>query len=398
MKSMKRLLPVSVVVVVACLLSVGLVCTDNAFGEEYIKIGASLPLSGFAAPWGILSLRAGEMMTDRVNEAGGIKINGKMMKIKFIAYDDKYDASTGLKNTNRLISQDKVHMIAYQSGDVPTVCRDLIKKAGIIGWGTAYVKDQPSPDYPHIFGRFLRYPETIASCYRWFAKERPEIKRIAYLAPLEERTKTCIEVLEATASQVGLKIVAKELFQTGTEDFNAILLKVLSKKPDLLDVTSSFTTDTGLIAKQARALGYKGPIFHACAAELEGVIEIAGAANAEGVISALEVGEPLPPNLMEIKQAYIKRYGGPFSSGFFGYWDGYQVIMEALRRAGSLDTQKIVDTMHAGGFDTVLGTANFCGKAYYGINNQMITSIPISIVRNGKVAQLAWIEGKCAGE
>jgi branched-chain amino acid transport system substrate-binding protein len=367
-------------------------------GKEDIRIGMSLPLSGLAAPWGIQSLQAGEMMANDINAAGGIEADGKKKKIKVIAYDDKYDGSIGLKNTNRLIYQDKVDVMIYQSGDVPTVCRDLCKKAGVLVWGTAYVKDQPSPAYPYIFAKFLRYPETINSCYKWFAKNRPEIKKIAYMAPKEARTQTCIEVLESTAAGLGLKIVAKELFESGTEDFNAVLLRILKEKPDIIDVTSSFTHESGIIAKQARGLGYKGPIFHACAAELAAVMEIGGAQNAEGFMSGLEVGEPLSPKMKEIEQRYLKKYGGPFPSGFFQYWDGYEVLFEAIRRARSVEAKKVADVMHKGEFDTVWGKARFCGKAFYGINNQMMTNIPIAIVQGGKVKQLTWVDGKCAGE
>ena len=45
----------------------------KASDEKLIKIGASLPLSGFAAPWGLQSLRSLEMLVERANNAGGYR-------------------------------------------------------------------------------------------------------------------------------------------------------------------------------------------------------------------------------------------------------------------------------------------------------------------------------------
>ena len=61
--------------------------------ERIFKIGGSLPLSGFAAGWGIPLSYGVEMFADETNKAGGINIKGEKYIINTVIYDDKFDAS-----------------------------------------------------------------------------------------------------------------------------------------------------------------------------------------------------------------------------------------------------------------------------------------------------------------
>ena len=360
--------------------------------EEFIKIGLTAPFSGPAAPWGLQSLRSAELLIPEWNKAGGIKIDGKMRKIKLIPYDDKYQGSEGLINAKRLIYEDKVDIIVLQSGDPCLATRPLVNKEKILTYGTAYVAEQPNEKEPYIFARYVRYLETVPSCIAWIHKNYPDVKKVARIGRLGKTGKDGTKALEMALPENKMEMVSVDYFEVDTTDFTPLLLKVLKKKPDLLAMNSVYPQHAGLIAKQSRALGYEGVLLHSNGANLSVVIEVAGPEAAEGFISGNEAAPTYMPQEIEIREKYLAKYGGQFPSGLLFNWVGWQALLEAIKQAGSLKTDEIAKVMRSGEFPIIWGKAHFAGEKLYGIKNQLVHPIPISQVRDGKAVRIDWAE------
>ena len=73
-----------------------------------IKIGIIAPLSGEAASWGDNFLAGAELAKKEINDAGGV--NGRL--IEFVVEDDQCESAAGVSAINKLISIDKVDVIA----------------------------------------------------------------------------------------------------------------------------------------------------------------------------------------------------------------------------------------------------------------------------------------------
>src|SRR6185369_16454014 len=78
-----------------------------AWGQEPIKVGAFLSVTGPAAFLGDPELKTLEMVVEKINADGGVV--GR--KLQLFAYDDAGDAEKARTFAKRLLEQDKVDII-----------------------------------------------------------------------------------------------------------------------------------------------------------------------------------------------------------------------------------------------------------------------------------------------
>ena len=355
--------------------------------QKSITIGVSLALTGFAATYGIPTKRAGEMLFEKINEAGGITIDGEKHLIKWIVYDDKYDATEGAIIATRLIHEDEVDIFTVYSGSAAVGATPISHAAGKLQWGASYGGETPSPDFPLVFARFTGFPEMMSQGMLWLVKNYPEVKRVAIMAVNIPVGHLAVKMDTLWSDQLGLDLVATELFAPGTADFSAILLRVLAQNPDLIENTGTFPTDSALIIKQARELGYTGMFTQWGGSNLWTQVEIAGAEAMEGFIGG-EFGEPLPPELAAFGDEYLERYGPPFLHETIPAYASWQVLMQGIELAGTTESEALAQALRTGEFDTIAGKTHFGGKEWYGIDNQILHPQWLATVQGGEVIHL----------
>jgi branched-chain amino acid transport system substrate-binding protein len=76
--------------------------------EGTLRVGGMWALSGGAAFFGKAALGLGTLAVDEINEAGGVKIGGKAVKLTMHPQDDACNAEQGLAAVRRLATVDKV--------------------------------------------------------------------------------------------------------------------------------------------------------------------------------------------------------------------------------------------------------------------------------------------------
>ena len=90
---------------VILLASIAAACAQNAGGVETVTVGFTGPLSGGAALYGRNVLDGLEMAIGDINDAGGIKIAGKQVKLAVAPLDDRYFPNESATNAKRLVHQ-----------------------------------------------------------------------------------------------------------------------------------------------------------------------------------------------------------------------------------------------------------------------------------------------------
>jgi len=89
-----------------------LVAGAPAQAQDSIKIGWAISKTGpFAAGAGVTTLPNYQVWVKDVNDAGGINVGGKKLKIEVIEYDDRSNSEEMIKAVERLATQDKVDFI-----------------------------------------------------------------------------------------------------------------------------------------------------------------------------------------------------------------------------------------------------------------------------------------------
>jgi len=145
------------------------------------------------------------------------------------------------------------------------------------------------------------------------------------------------------------------------------------------------------MVKQARQIGFDKVIFQMGGPSVPEIIEVAGK-QAEGFIS-YEMFDFDAPTAQPLVKAYRAKYGaGIINSQTPAFYNATKVLIEAMRRAGTIDdTTKLRDTIEKiEGYDAgVYGPLKWTGKEIYGVDHQVKLPFFIVEVKDGKAVSRA---------
>lgn len=151
-------------------------------------------------------------------------------------------------------------------------------------------------------------------------------------------------------------IVATADYNTGDQDFTAQLTNIKQFEPDVIFAPGNYT-ESALVIKQARALGIKAHFIGGDTWDIGPFLEVGGAA-VEGAVFSTFFANDVPIN--KTSEAFLKAFREEFkkepgANAALGY-DAYMVIVEAIKRANSIEPQKIRDAIaQTKGFEGAAG-------------------------------------------
>jgi branched-chain amino acid transport system substrate-binding protein len=309
-----------------------------------IRIGSFLAVTGPASPLGDPEHKTLRMGVDRINAAGGVL--GR--KIEWIAYDDGGDAAKANTFVKRLIESDKVDLIIGGTTTGATMAVvSLVEQAGIplisLGGGIPIVE----PVKKWVF----KTPGT----------DRQSVERV--FVDLKARNLTKVGLLSETsglgassrteaqklAPKYGLTIVADETFAPKDADMTPQLTRIRNATGVQVVLVVGTIQGPAIATKNFDQLGIRLPLYHTHGVAAPDFLELAGR-SAEGARVAappLLVADDLPANHPQkaVLVAYRKDYRATWNddaASFGGYaWDALNIAIEAIRRAGGTDRDKV---------------------------------------------------------
>ncbi len=101
------------------------------------------------------------------------------------------------------------------------------------------------------------------------------IKSVALVAPNDQGGTDIVSVDEVAYKDNGIK-TSSEYYQRGTTNFAPIITRLLAANPDAVDTASSPPGDAGVIVKQLRLAGFKGPIGRNGGPGTEEILRVCG--------------------------------------------------------------------------------------------------------------------------
>ncbi len=324
----------------ALILGFGLIILmwQPAAAQAPIKIGASLSLTGSYAALGQNQHRGYQLCAKHVNEKGGVL--GR--KAEFVLYDDQSQPATGVRLYERLITQDKVDAIMgpYSSAITEAVANVNERyKMPMVA---------PMASTTAIFrkGRkFIFMVQSAAEVYLEGLIEMAAKNKLKSVAIINEDTlfpKATVQGTIDLAKKKGLQVVFIEGYPKGNTDFSAILTKVRTANPDVFGAATYFD-DAVAITRQMKELNVNPKMYGVTVGgDLPTFYQLLGK-NAEFVYGATQWEPELPyPGAKEFVVAYSTEFPGrDLSYHSAGGYAGCQILVDAIRRARSLDGEKI---------------------------------------------------------
>ena len=180
-------------------------------------------------------------------------------------------------------------------------------------------------------------------------------------------------VAQATSELVkkrGLQVIFAHAFPPGTTDFSAILTKVRAANPDVLGGIPAAIEESAAIISQMNALNVNPRMVGLLGAASSDRFYASVGREAEFVYGFA----PWLPELIEIRagglipiaqqypgaREFVESYRKEFPDTFVSFapaaaYGGCQILVEAIRRAGSLEGGKLRDTILTMNYNTVFG-------------------------------------------
>ncbi len=232
----------------------GMIHPTGIRAEEVLKIGAYLPLTGWAANYGEDAKRGIDLAIEQVNSEGGIK--GK--KVKVIYEDSGASAKQAVSAVRKLINIDKVPIIigglfSHEALAIGPICQSSEVPA---------IATQASHQDVNKAGDFLfriAPPMGMERLMVRYAYEVLGARRYAGLVFSTDMGRTSMKMAEETFPKLGGVIARIEFFPTGTTDFKTHLLKIKQANPDVIEIKGGIK-ETAQIIKQMQELEMDLPI------------------------------------------------------------------------------------------------------------------------------------------
>lgn len=386
---MRNFISKPVVSLLKSILVVGSVAVGSqAFAQnaEPIKIGAVVSATGPASFLGDPQQKTLEHYVAKINAAGGI--NGR--KIDLIIYDDGSDANKASAFAKRLTLQDNVDLIVGPSTTGSTMAMiSQTSKVPFVSFAAATVIVDPVK--PFVFK--MPHSDTMAAEKVLEDMKSRGITKIALLSDTGGFGKSGRNETIKVAKDLGIAIVEDQNYGEKDSDMTPQLTKAKSSEAQAILVFGTGQAPT-IIAKNRQQLGIKIPLYMTHGQASTEFIRIAGKA-AEGVrmpSPALLIANKLPDSDRQKKLSvgYKKEYETTFKadvSTFGGYaFDGLNMVVDAIKRAGSTDKEKVRDEIEkTKDFTGVSGIYTMSPTDHMGLNKSAFRMIE---VKNGAFVEM----------
>lgn len=366
-------------------LALGALLSFASHAQDILTLGALVTLSGPGAAWGQGMKNAAELAADKVNKSGGLEVGGKKYQVRVVAYDEKYQANEAMTAVNRLVFEDKVKYIIGPVGSSSVLAiQPITEKNKVIVMTLGFTNQALTPEHPYTFRPNATTVEISQPQIDWLVKTQG-IKKVGVLFPNDETGQQAARDLEPAYKKAGAELTAKEFFERDRVDFVPLLTGMMAQDVDTIELGVNAPTTAGMIVKQARELGFDGKIVRTGGPATQEIVNVAGKEATEGMFvhAPINLGVASAKAYADLYAAKYKTLMNGFSPSFY---DGTNMLFEAMQRAGTVDdTDKVrTELEKISNFEGALGTLNWTGQARYGINHQLDVPFYVAEIKDGK--------------
>jgi branched-chain amino acid transport system substrate-binding protein len=363
--------------VLTLLLALALAVPMAAEAQKPIKVGFPMILSGPGALFGEPASKGAQMYVDEINAKGGVL--GR--KIELLARDTKGNADEAVRVSRELILKENVDFLVgtLTSAEGPAVSV-VAKENKIVFIAPIPKTDQlTAPDklHPYVFRVSANTTMEGRSAAEIVAKW--PVTKVATISPDyaygQDVTKSFVDHLKKIKPSV--QIVDQQWPKLGEADYTPFINAQMAKKPDAI-FSSLWGGHFVTFSKQAKPLGYFDAVKY-------NVIAVGEAGSPE---STKAMGKDYPVGIWgnsydafywgenPAHRDYVARLSKylkdeyPSSWAIQGY-TGMQFLAEAIKKAGSTDSDKVSKALLGLTIDTPIGKQTIREKDHQANRGQL---------------------------
>lgn len=337
-------------------------CVSGGAGAEddTLKVGYIGGASGFSAAFGVPTRQGVQAAAKDINKDGGIL--GR--KVEIVVADDKGDPNASQTAMRRLFSEDVQFVVSGSSSAATLAHQGVAAKNQMlvvspIGSDPAIIeKQEGTPWY------FVNVPsnDQLGEAVAQYAIEDDDIDSVAVLERDDAYGVSTTDGFVEKAKSGDLDVTDVITYAVEKKEFGSDLVSALNKKPDALFL-SGYAEDSGLIAKQARAAGFDGPLLGTSPMTADQYPKVAGGSAADGTLvstaSALLVDSNADDEQREFAETWAEKNGTRPNDYQLAAYDSLYALKHAIEAADSTDTAAARDALLEVEFDGVSGLVGF---------------------------------------
>ncbi len=313
------------------------------------------------------TITAIKMAVDEVNKKGGIL--GR--KVEYVAADETENPETGISAIRKLLANEKVDVLigGYTSGvtlaQLPHISAAKTIYLGV-GAASPSVTNKVKTDYDNYKYVFRVGPINSAHQARAlvdyvanFVIGELGYKNIAIIGENAKWVQDLVPLLSKGAKEVGAEVKLTELFDTQTSDFSPLLAKVKASGAQYMIVIVSHGS-SDILAKQWHDAQVPVPYGGVDVKSMDGdFFKRIGGKSISQVTVNFAVRTPLTKKTLPFFDEFKKQSPNyPVFTAFFAY-DAVHLYADAVKRAGSFDTDKIIKELEKTRHEGIAGEITF---------------------------------------
>jgi branched-chain amino acid transport system substrate-binding protein len=349
----------------------GAVAAVCAEADDLITLGAAVSLTGKYAQNGTNTKNGYDLAIRRVNDRGGVKIDGKRYKLEIRYYDDESTPTRGTELIQRLIEQDGVKFILgpYSSGLTKAILPIVEQHKVPMIEANGAARELFTKGYRYTFAVLSTSDQYLTPAIDLVAANADKLGKSAQelkLALATENDPFAQDVragVLADAERHGINCVLDDQLPPELNDMSTTLAKVKALKPDIL-VVSGHEKGAITAVKQIKALRVDVPVIaltHCDAAELAEKMpkESQHVLCAQQWHRSLKYEDDLFGSAEDFALLYKKVYGyeAPYQAAQSAA--AVFVFADAFARAQTLAPEKVRDAIAATDLPTFYGPIKF---------------------------------------
>ena len=314
------------------LAAIGLAFAATAVQAE-IKVGVVLSATGPAASLGIPERNTVSLLPTTI---GG-------ETVRYIVLDDASDTTTAVKNTRKLVAEDKVDVLIGSTTSPPSLAMVDVAaetRTPMISMAASARIVAPMDDKRYWVFKTPQNDQQMASAIIEHMSAN-KVKTVSFIGFANAYGEGWYEQFQKLADAAGIKIVANERFNPADTSVTGQALKLMSAKADAVFIAGS-GTPAALPQKTLRERGYKGPIYQTHGVANNDFLRICGK-DCEGTllpVGPVQMARSLPDDnpVKASALAYVEKYeaanGAGTVSSFGAYaWDAGVLLQAAVPEA-----------------------------------------------------------------
>ncbi|HBK60896.1 MAG TPA: branched-chain amino acid ABC transporter substrate-binding protein [Firmicutes bacterium] len=313
-----------------------------AASETEIRIGVYEPMTGAMAAGGQMTMEGIQLAQEQRPKVLGLPV-------RVILVDNRSDKVEAATAVTRLIQKDKVCAIIGSYGSALSMSGGPVAQAAkvpVMGCSPTNPLVTLGNDY---YFRACFIDPFQGRVMAQFAYDKLGARKAAIIQDIAQDYAVGLANFFRQAfnelTEDPKSIIAFTSYQTGDRDYTAQLTYVANAKPDVV-FAPGYYADAAVLVTQARSLGLKMPFLGGDTFEAPEFIEIGGK-NVEGVYFSTHYSAdaPVTPASERFVALYKARFKtAPNTFAALGY-DCYNLVLDAIERAGSSNPKAIRDAM-----------------------------------------------------